>query len=148
MKLLAEGHVTPRILERVPLTRVAKAQDLMEGKKLNGFILCEPWIKGKPPKESRDEVNSPPKLKISDARDTIENIPQAPQTPVKSPLSAVVGQYSPLALFGDSVFWKTVTENRWAGGTEADPNQTPTAANLKRRDTLSGQSHLQNVIEN
>jgi NADPH:quinone reductase len=47
LKLYRDGSLRPRILERIPLFRVAKAQDLMEGKKLSGFILCEPWIKGK-----------------------------------------------------------------------------------------------------
>jgi hypothetical protein len=47
LKLLAEGSIQPKILERIPLSRVSKAQDLMEDKKLSGFIICEPWIKGK-----------------------------------------------------------------------------------------------------
>lgn len=47
LKLLADGLIRPKILERIPLNRVARAQDLIDGKKLNGFILCEPWIKGK-----------------------------------------------------------------------------------------------------
>jgi len=47
MKLLADGLIRPKILERIPLNRVAKAQDLLEGKKMNGFVICEPWILGR-----------------------------------------------------------------------------------------------------
>jgi NADPH:quinone reductase-like Zn-dependent oxidoreductase len=45
LKLLESGSVKPRILERIPLTKVAKAQDMMENRNLRGFIVCEPWMK-------------------------------------------------------------------------------------------------------
>jgi hypothetical protein len=34
----------PVIVEKIPLNRVARAQDILETKKLNGFIVCEPWM--------------------------------------------------------------------------------------------------------
>lgn len=54
LKLLVDGSIKPKILERIPLNRVAKAQDLMDGRKVNGFIICEPWIKGKKRRELAD----------------------------------------------------------------------------------------------
>jgi NADPH:quinone reductase-like Zn-dependent oxidoreductase len=54
LKLLSEGCIHPFILESITLNKVARAQDLIEGKKLNGFIICEPWIKGKKKQEVRD----------------------------------------------------------------------------------------------
>jgi NADPH:quinone reductase-like Zn-dependent oxidoreductase len=47
LKLLSEGCIRPFILESITLNKVARAQDLTDGKRLNGFIICEPWIKGK-----------------------------------------------------------------------------------------------------
>ena len=48
LKLLAEDMISPKIYERVPLTKVAKAHDIIEKSHLNGFLLCEPWKKNKP----------------------------------------------------------------------------------------------------
>jgi NADPH:quinone reductase-like Zn-dependent oxidoreductase len=45
LKLLESGSIKPKVLERIPLTKVAKAQDMMENRTLRGFIVCEPWIK-------------------------------------------------------------------------------------------------------
>jgi NADPH:quinone reductase-like Zn-dependent oxidoreductase len=45
LKLLENGSIKPKVLERIPLTKVAKAQDMMENRNLRGFIVCEPWIK-------------------------------------------------------------------------------------------------------
>jgi NADPH:quinone reductase-like Zn-dependent oxidoreductase len=47
MKLLVEGSIRPNILEIIALNKVARAQDLLQGKMLPGFIICEPWMKGK-----------------------------------------------------------------------------------------------------
>lgn len=47
VKLVEEGQVKPEIIERIPLTKVAKAQDLMENRVLRAFVVCEPWVKGK-----------------------------------------------------------------------------------------------------
>jgi NADPH:quinone reductase-like Zn-dependent oxidoreductase len=51
LKLLGDGSIQPNILESITLNKVARAQDLMEGKKVNGFLICEPWIKGKRKRE-------------------------------------------------------------------------------------------------
>jgi NADPH:quinone reductase-like Zn-dependent oxidoreductase len=51
LKLLVEGSIKPYIVESITLNKVARAQDLIEGKKLSGFIICEPWIKGKKKQE-------------------------------------------------------------------------------------------------
>lgn len=47
LKLLVDGSIRPNILESIALNKVARAQDLISEKKLNGFIICEPWMKGK-----------------------------------------------------------------------------------------------------
>ena len=47
LTLLEKGKVKPNIIERIPLSKVAKAQDLMDDKVLRGFVVCEPWVKGK-----------------------------------------------------------------------------------------------------
>ena len=47
LKLLIDGSIQPRILESIGLNKVARAQDLLSEKSLNGFIICEPWMKGK-----------------------------------------------------------------------------------------------------
>jgi len=44
VNLLEEGKVEPHILERIPLTKVARAQELMGVKRVPGFIVCEPWL--------------------------------------------------------------------------------------------------------
>lgn len=36
--------LAPHILDRIPLAKVARAQDLMENKRLSGFLVCEPWL--------------------------------------------------------------------------------------------------------
>lgn len=45
--LLEKDIVKPKILERIPLSKVAKAQDIVEKRQINGTIICEPWIKEK-----------------------------------------------------------------------------------------------------
>ena len=47
LKLLQEGKLSPKVLERIPLSKVAKAQSIIESKKVSGFIVCEPWIQEK-----------------------------------------------------------------------------------------------------
>lgn len=44
LKLLAEEKLNPKIVDRVPLNKVAKAQEVVEQKILSGFVLCEPWL--------------------------------------------------------------------------------------------------------
>lgn len=146
LKLLGDGVLMPKILERIPLNRVAKAHDVMEGKKLNGFIVCEPWIKGRMVEE-RDGPNTT-RSQSDETREAIENIPH---TPSKPPQTTTAAHYSPLALFGGPGFWKAISEpNRWNGVSHgpADPNQTPTAANLKRRSHPNEKPQLRSVIQN
>ena len=45
--LMEQGAVKPEVLDRLPLSKVAKAQDLLESKRLPGFLVCEPWMRGK-----------------------------------------------------------------------------------------------------
>ena len=42
--LLHKGVLKPRILERIPLSKVSKAEDLIEARRLHGVVICEPWI--------------------------------------------------------------------------------------------------------
>jgi NADPH:quinone reductase-like Zn-dependent oxidoreductase len=43
LELLQGRLVNPQVLERIPLSKVAKAQSIVEAKRLAGFIVCEPW---------------------------------------------------------------------------------------------------------
>jgi NADPH:quinone reductase-like Zn-dependent oxidoreductase len=43
LELLQGRLVNPQVLERIPLSKVAKAQSIVEAKRLSGFIVCEPW---------------------------------------------------------------------------------------------------------
>jgi NADPH:quinone reductase-like Zn-dependent oxidoreductase len=45
LKLLEDRALRPHVLDRVPLHKVARAQDLVESKRLSGFLVCEPWLK-------------------------------------------------------------------------------------------------------
>jgi len=47
LNLLERGVVNPEVLDRLPLNKVAKAQDLLESKRLPGFLVCEPWMRSK-----------------------------------------------------------------------------------------------------
>lgn len=47
LKLLKCKAVNPEVLDRLPLNKVAKAQELLESKRLPGFLVCEPWIMSK-----------------------------------------------------------------------------------------------------
>jgi NADPH:quinone reductase-like Zn-dependent oxidoreductase len=47
VQLLQKRKITPCILDRIPLSKVAKAQEMMEAKRLPGFIVCEPWLVSK-----------------------------------------------------------------------------------------------------
>jgi NADPH:quinone reductase-like Zn-dependent oxidoreductase len=42
--LLDERWVVPEVLDRIPLNKVPRAQELIESKNIPGFIVCEPWI--------------------------------------------------------------------------------------------------------
>lgn len=47
VQLLERGILKPNVLDRLPLTKVGKAQELLESKRLSGFLVCEPWLKTK-----------------------------------------------------------------------------------------------------
>ena len=44
LDLLQNRSVNPTVLETIPLSKVAKAQSILESKRLPGYIVCEPWI--------------------------------------------------------------------------------------------------------
>jgi NADPH:quinone reductase-like Zn-dependent oxidoreductase len=45
--LLDQGRIRPSVLDRIPLTKVARAQEHVESKHHAGFIVCEPWLVSK-----------------------------------------------------------------------------------------------------
>lgn len=47
LKLLEGQSIKPEVLDRIPLNKVAKAHELLETKRLPGFLVCEPWMKSK-----------------------------------------------------------------------------------------------------
>jgi len=47
LELLQLGTIKPNILDRLSLDKVAKAHVMLENKKVNGFLVCEPWMRGK-----------------------------------------------------------------------------------------------------
>jgi NADPH:quinone reductase-like Zn-dependent oxidoreductase len=47
VKLLELRVVAPYVLDRIPLGKVARAQEIVETKRLSGFLVCEPWLLGK-----------------------------------------------------------------------------------------------------
>lgn len=42
--LLVEKKIEPVVLDRITLNKVAGAQQLVESKRLSGFMVCEPWL--------------------------------------------------------------------------------------------------------
>lgn len=47
VRLLETRAVSPYVIDRVPLGKVARAQELVESKRLSGFLVCEPWLLAK-----------------------------------------------------------------------------------------------------
>jgi NADPH:quinone reductase-like Zn-dependent oxidoreductase len=48
VKLLEKGTIKPNVLDRIPLNKVAKAQEMVESKRhASGFLVCEPWLRNK-----------------------------------------------------------------------------------------------------
>ena len=47
LQLLEDRKIEPAILDRIPLNKVSDAQDLVQSKRLSGFVVCEPWLVGK-----------------------------------------------------------------------------------------------------
>lgn len=42
--LLQKGVLNPKILERISLNKVGKAEEIVEARRLHGVIMCEPWM--------------------------------------------------------------------------------------------------------
>ena len=42
--LLERGRICPQIIDRIPLSKVPRAQELIETKTFSGFLVCEPWL--------------------------------------------------------------------------------------------------------
>lgn len=47
LKMLERGALKPNVLDRIALNKVPKAHELLESKRLSGFLVCEPWIRSK-----------------------------------------------------------------------------------------------------
>lgn len=48
VKLLERRAIKPNVLDRIPLNKVAKAQDMVESQRHpSGFLVCEPWLRNK-----------------------------------------------------------------------------------------------------
>lgn len=48
IKLLEKSMIKPNVLDRIPLNKVAKAQEMVESKRHpSGFLVCEPWLRNK-----------------------------------------------------------------------------------------------------
>jgi len=45
--LLRKQIITPNVLDRLPLTKVAKAHQIVGSKRLSGYLVCEPWLVAK-----------------------------------------------------------------------------------------------------
>ena len=39
--------IKPVVRDVLPLSKVARAQGLLESKRVDGYLVCEPWIKSK-----------------------------------------------------------------------------------------------------
>jgi NADPH:quinone reductase-like Zn-dependent oxidoreductase len=47
VNLLVQTRIAPRVLDRIPLSKVARAQELVASARLSGIMVCEPWLIGK-----------------------------------------------------------------------------------------------------
>lgn len=47
LTLLGRKLIKPEVLDRIPLNKVGKAHELLESKRLPGFLVCEPWMQSK-----------------------------------------------------------------------------------------------------
>lgn len=47
LSLLEDGKIKPKVLDRIELGKVGKAQEVLESKRVPGFLVCEPWMHGK-----------------------------------------------------------------------------------------------------
>ena len=56
--MLLEGTINPQILETIPLSQIAEAQDTVENRDFSSFLLCDPWVQTK--REFTQEVSHAP----------------------------------------------------------------------------------------
>lgn len=47
MRLLEQELIKPVVRDVLPLSKVARAQTLLETRRVEGYLVCEPWIKSK-----------------------------------------------------------------------------------------------------
>lgn len=45
ISLLEKGDIKPKVIDRVPLNKVARAHEILDSKSLQGHLVCEPWMK-------------------------------------------------------------------------------------------------------
>ena len=47
IRLSESGRICPEVLERIPLSKVTKAQAILQGQKIGavGYLICNPWMK-------------------------------------------------------------------------------------------------------
>jgi NADPH:quinone reductase-like Zn-dependent oxidoreductase len=45
--LLVRKQIQPTVLDRIPLNRVGQAQQMINGRSIKGYIVCEPWLVAK-----------------------------------------------------------------------------------------------------
>eukprot|EP00977_Amphora_coffeiformis_P008853 scaffold1999_cov153-Amphora_coffeaeformis.AAC.13 len=74
-KLLVDGVIDPRVLESIPLCQVAQAQDAVEHRDCNSFLLCDPWMQTKR-KPTKVLQHSPVYSETSDAQ-TVASLSRA-----------------------------------------------------------------------
>jgi NADPH:quinone reductase-like Zn-dependent oxidoreductase len=44
LSLLENKSIDPHVLDRIPLAKVGRAQEVLETKNLSGYLVCEPWL--------------------------------------------------------------------------------------------------------
>lgn len=47
INLLGEKQISPRVLDQIPLYKVARAQEILDEKRLKGYLVCEPFMKSR-----------------------------------------------------------------------------------------------------
>jgi NADPH:quinone reductase-like Zn-dependent oxidoreductase len=47
LRLLQKEMIDPVIRDILPLGKVAKAQAVLQERRIQGYLVCEPWIKSK-----------------------------------------------------------------------------------------------------
>ena len=60
LTLLEKQVINPKLWDRIALHKVARAHELLESKRLSGFLVCEPWMRSKK-RTVRSKKNPTPK---------------------------------------------------------------------------------------